>query len=141
MHFDPSGASTRTLDDSDESEADRPGRTSGSRDGTSGAGRSGGAGSTTELSSEFFVNLDDPVMQQLGSFMQQLQAKNDDLEKRLAAEKKTRINQMVRDHKERGVSTFHHDRYQMAHVFEMLVLPHISDRSTRVYYENLDCRT
>ena len=142
MHFDPSGASTRTLDDSDESEADRPGRTGGSRNGTSGAGCSSGAGSTTELSSEFFPNLDDPVMQQLGSFMQQLQAKNDDLEKRLAAsEEKARINQMVRDHEERGVSTFHHDRCQMAHVFEMLVLPHISDRSTRVYYENLDCRT
>ena len=48
---------------------------------------------------------------------------------------------MVRDHEGRGVSTFHHDRYQMAHVFEMLVLPHISDRSTRVYYENLDWGT
>ena len=29
----------------------------------------------------------------------------------------------------------------MAHVFEMLVLPHISDRSTRVCYENLDWGT
>ena len=141
MHFDTGDAFTRTLGDFDGFEADRPGRTSGSCDGTSGA-RSGGAGSTTELSSEFFANLDDPVMQQLGSFMQQLQAKNDDLEKRLAAsEEKARINQMVRDHEERGVSTFHHDRCQMAHVFEMLVLPHISDRSTRVYYKNLDCRT
>ena len=29
----------------------------------------------------------------------------------------------------------------MAHVLEMLVLPHISDRSTCVYYENLDWGT
>ena len=87
-----SGASNRTLHDSDESEADPSGRTRGSRDGTSGAGRSRGAGSTTKLSSEFFANLDDPVMQQFGSFMQQLQAKNDDLKKRLAAsEEKARI--------------------------------------------------
>ena len=78
-------------------------------------------------------------MQQLGSFMQHLQAKNDDLEKRLAgSEERAKINKMVRDHEERGVSTFYHDRYQMAHVFEMLVLPHISDRFTRLYYENLD---
>ena len=45
---------------------------------------------------------------------------------------------MVRDHKERGVSTFHHDCYQMGHVFEMTILQHITDRSLRVYYENLD---
>ena len=45
---------------------------------------------------------------------------------------------MVRDHVERGVSTFHHDRYQMGHVFEVMILPHITDRSLRVYYENLD---
>ena len=48
---------------------------------------------------------------------------------------------MVRDHEERGVSTFHHNRYQMAHVFEMLVLLHTTDRSTRLYYENLDWGT
>ena len=45
---------------------------------------------------------------------------------------------MVRDHEERGVSTFHNDRYHMAHVFESIILPHITDRSLRVYYENLD---
>ena len=48
------------------------------------------------------------------------------------------LKHMVCDHKERGVSTFHHDRYQMGHVFEMLISPHITDWSTRVYYENLD---
>ena len=48
------------------------------------------------------------------------------------------INQMVRDYKERGVSTFHHDRWRMAHVFKQLVVPHIVDRPTRVYFENLD---
>ena len=58
-----------------------------------------------------------------------------------ASEKGARINQMVRDHEERGVSTFHHNRYQMAHVFEMLVLLHTTDRSTRLYYENLDWGT
>ena len=45
---------------------------------------------------------------------------------------------MVRDHEERGVSTFHHNRCQMAHVFESIILPHITDRATRVYFENLD---
>ena len=48
---------------------------------------------------------------------------------------------MVRAHEERGVSTFHHDRYRMAHVFESIILPHISDRSTHVYYKNLDWGT
>ena len=58
------------------------------------------------------MNADDPVMQQLGPFLSAEQAKNDDLEKRLAASKgKAKINQMVRAHEERGVSTFHHDRY------------------------------
>ena len=51
------------------------------------------------------------------------------------------ISQMVRDHGELGVSTFHHDRYQMAHVFEVMILPHITDRSLRVYYKNLDWGT
>ena len=45
---------------------------------------------------------------------------------------------MVRDHEERGVSTFHHGRYHMAHVFESIILPHITNRSLCVYYENLD---
>ena len=83
-------------------------------------------------------------MQQLGSFMQQLQAKNDDLKKRLAtSEEKTKINQMIRDHEERGVSTLKHDRYQMGHVFEMLILPHLQSvhscllRESRLGY----CRT
>ena len=40
------------------------------------------------------------------------QAKNNDLEKHLAAsEEKAGINEMVRDHEEHGVSTFYHDRY------------------------------
>ena len=45
---------------------------------------------------------------------------------------------MVRDYEERGVSTFHHDRGQMQHVFRQIILPHIVDRSTCVYYKNLD---
>ena len=78
------------------------------------------------------MNADDPVMQQLGSSLSAQKAKNDDLEKGLAAsEEKARITQMVRDHKEHGVLTFHHDRYQTGHVSEMMVLPHITDRSLR----------
>ena len=45
---------------------------------------------------------------------------------------------MVHEHEERGFSTFHHSRFHMAHVFESIILPHITDRSLRVYYENLD---
>ena len=45
---------------------------------------------------------------------------------------------MVRDYKERGVSTFHHDRGQMRHVFHQIVLPDIVDRPARVHFENLD---
>ena len=45
---------------------------------------------------------------------------------------------MVLDHEERGVSTFHHDRYPMAHVSELIILPHITDRAIRACYENLD---
>ena len=45
---------------------------------------------------------------------------------------------MVCDYKERGVSTFHHDRGQMAHVFQQIILPHIDDRPSCVYFENLD---
>ena len=76
------------------------------------------------------MRADDPSMQQLGSLMSAQQAKNDDLDKRLAASKeKARINQMVRDHGERGVSSFHHSRYRMAHVFESIILLHITDRS------------
>ena len=76
-------------------------------------------------------------MQQLGSLLSAQQAKNDDLQKRLAtSEEKARINQMVRDHEGRGVSTFHHNH--MAHVFESMILPHITDRSTPVYFESFD---
>ena len=45
---------------------------------------------------------------------------------------------MVRDYEERGVSTFHHDCQQMFHVLWQIILPHIVDRPTRVYFENLD---
>ena len=78
-------------------------------------------------------------MQQLGSFLSASVAETADLCRRLAAsEEKAKINQMVRNYEERGVSTFHHDRGQMRHVFRQIILPHIVDRSTRVYYENLD---
>ena len=78
-------------------------------------------------------------LQQLGCFLSASAAKTADLRRRLAAsEEKAKINQMVRDYKERGVSTFHHDRWQMAHVFKQIILPHIVDRPTRVYFENLD---
>ena len=30
---------------------------------------------------------------------------------------------MVRDHEERGFSSFHHNCYHMAHVFESIILP------------------
>ena len=50
-------------------------------------------------------------MQHIGSLVSGQQAKNDDLENCVAASKeKARINKMVRDHEERGVSTFHHNR-------------------------------
>ena len=45
---------------------------------------------------------------------------------------------MVRNHEERGVSTLHHDRWQMAHVFNQIILSHIVDRPTCVYFENLN---
>ena len=78
-------------------------------------------------------------MQQLGSFLSASVAETADLCKRLAvSEEKDRINQMVRDYEERGVSTFHHDRSQMAHVFKQIILPHIINRPTRFYFENLD---
>ena len=78
-------------------------------------------------------------MQQLGSFLSASVAETADLRRRLAvSEEKARINQMVRDYEERGVSTFHHDRGQIAHVFAQIILPHIVDHPTRVYYENLD---
>ena len=45
---------------------------------------------------------------------------------------------MVRDYEECGVLTFHHDHGQMRHVFRQIILPHIVNCSTHVYYENLD---
>ena len=78
-------------------------------------------------------------MQRLGSFLSASVAETADLRGRLAvSEEKARINQMVRDYEERGVSSFHHDRWQMAHVFKQIILPHIVDRPTRIYFENLD---
>ena len=44
---------------------------------------------------------------------------------------------MVRDHEEHGASTFYHSCYHMAHVFESIILPHITNWSLRVYNENL----
>ena len=99
-------------------------------------------GRTPELSSELFDSLqraDDPLMQQLGSFLSASVAETADRRRCLAvSEEKARINQMVRDYEERGISTFHHDRWQMAHAFKQIILPHIVDRPTRVYFENLD---
>ena len=109
---------------------------------TASAARSSGGGGASELSSELLNSLqhaDDPLMQQLGSFLSASIAETANLRRRLAAsEEKAKINQMVRDYEGRGVSTFHHDRGQMKHVFRQTILPHIVDRSTRVYYENLD---
>ena len=45
---------------------------------------------------------------------------------------------MLRNYEERGVSTFHHDRWQVAHVFKQIILPHIVDCPSHVYFENLD---
>ena len=53
-------------------------------------------------------------------------------------EEKAGVNQMLRDREERGVSTFHHDRYHMGHVFESIIMLHITDWSLCVYCENLD---
>ena len=39
---------------------------------------------------------------------------------------------MVHGHEEGGVSTFHHNRSHMAHVFESIILPHFTDCATRV---------
>ena len=78
-------------------------------------------------------------MQQLGSFLSASVAETADLCWHLAAlEEKARSNQMVRDCKERGVLTFHHDCGQMAYVFHQIILPRIVDCPTRVYFENLN---
>ena len=132
-------ATHRNSDGSDVNNSDHAG---GSDVDTASAARSSGGGYASELSLELLNSLqhaDDPLMQQLGSFLSATVAETATLRRRLAAsEEKARINQMVRDYEERGVSTFHHDREQMRHVFRQTILPHIVDRSTRVYYENLD---
>ena len=72
VHYPEGSAVTGTLAGSDGSEVDRPGRTGGSRDGTSGAVRSSGADRTTEQSVDVFASLlsaDDPLMQQIGSLL------------------------------------------------------------------------
>ena len=127
---------------SDESDVDGPDHTGGCCVDTVGAARSSGGGRAPEKSSELFDSLqraDDPLMQQLGSFLSAYVAETADLHRRLAAsEERARINQLLRNYEERGVSTFHHDRWQMAYVFTQLILPHIVDCPTRVYFENLD---
>ena len=119
---------------SDESVLDGSDHVCGSRVETASAARSSGGGRAPELSLELFNSLqhaDDPLMQQLGSFLSASVAETADLCRRLAAsEEKARINQMVRDYEERGVSTFHHNRGQMVHVFQQIILPHIVDRPT-----------
>ena len=75
-------------------------------------------------------------------FLQGQVARNDDLQRRLkAAEDRAKTDKMLRDHEERGVSTFHHDPWQMAHVFEQMILPHITDRACRDHFSNLDWDT
>ena len=127
---------------SDESVVDGSDHTGGPRVDTASAARSGGGGCAPELSSELFDSLhraNDPLMQQMGSFVSASVAETADLCERLVvSEEKARINQMVRDYEERGVSTFHHNRWQMAHVVKQIILRHIVDRQTCVYFENLD---
>ena len=106
---------------SDESVVNNSDHAGGSDVDTASAARSSGGGGASELSSELLNSLqhaDDPIMQQLGSFLSATVAETATLRRRLAvSEEKARINQMVRDYEERGISTFHHDRWQMAHVF------------------------
>ena len=135
-------------EEADDSVHDRPSRTGGSRDRPSVDDRSDGDGRLPELSSEesdLFSRLsvsDDPLMQQMAVFLQGQVARNDDLQRRLrAAEDRAKTDKMLRDHEERGVSTFHHDPWQMAHVFEQMILPHITDRACRDHFSNLDWDT
>ena len=78
------------------------------------------------------MNADDPIMQQLRSFLSAQQAKNDDPEKRLAAsEEKARISQMV------VIPRSVVFRLSITIVikwlmYETIILPHITDRSTHV---------
>ena len=135
-------------EEADGSVRDRPSRTGGSRVRPSVDDRSDGDGRLPELSSEesdLFSRLsvsDDPLMQQMAVFLQGQVARNDDLQRRLkAAEDRAKTDKMLRDHEERGVSTFHHDPWQMAHVFEQMILPHITDRACRDHFSNLDWDT
>ena len=135
-------------EEADGSVRDRPSRTGGSRDRPSVDDRSDGDGRLPELSSgesDLFSRLsvsDDPLMQQMAVFLQGQVARNDDLQRRLkAAEDRAKTDKMLRDHEERGVSTFHHDPWQMAHVFEQMILPHITDRACRDHFSNLDWDT
>ena len=58
------------------------------------------------------------MMQQLGPYLLAKDAETADLRKRLAASKeRAKINQMVCDHEERGVSTFHHNHWRMYSMF------------------------
>ena len=67
------------------------------------------------------------MIQQLNLYLSAKHAETADLRKRPAASKeRARLNQMVRDHKERGVSTFHHDCLQIAHVYLMLLFSRTS---------------
>jgi len=81
---------------SDESIVDGSDHVGGSRVDTASAARSSGGGRTPELSSELFNSLqhaDDPLMQQLGSFLSASVAETANLRRRLAAsEEKARIN-------------------------------------------------
>ena len=135
-------------EEADGSIRDRPGRTGGSRDRPSVDDRSVGDDRLPELSSEesdLFSRLsvaDDPLMQQMALYLQGERARNDDLQRRLkASEDRAKKDQMVRDHEGRGGSTFHHDPWKMAHVFEHMILSHISDRVCRDHFSNLDWDT
>ena len=98
---------------SDESVVDGSVHTGGPRVDIAGAARSGGGGRAPKLSSELSDSLqraDDPLMQQVGSFLSASVAETADLRRRLVvSEEKARINQMVRNYEERGISTFHHE--------------------------------
>ena len=144
--YEDGGSPGREEDDG--SVRDRPSHTGGSRDRPSVDDRSDGDGRLPELSSEeseLFSKLsvaDDPLMQQMAVFLQGQVARNDDLQRRLkASEDRAKKDKMLRDHEEKGVSTFHHDPWQMAYVFNNMILPHIADRACRDHFSNLDWDT
>ena len=86
----------------DESVIDGSDHAGGSHVDTASAARSSGGSYASELSSKLLNSLqhaDDPLMQQLGSFLSASVAETADLRRRLGASKeKARINQMVRDY-------------------------------------------